>query len=72
MIVANYLFKEKKKSIKKEINDLISFLEEKYRKLDEREKNFVRFLSKHIIFFKNFSDLENNFEIKLLISDFYY
>ena len=67
MIVANYLFKEKKKSIKKEINDLISFLEEKYRKLDEREKNFVRFLSKHIIFFKNFSDVENNFEIKLLI-----
>ena len=51
MIVANYLFKEKKKSIKKEINDLISFLEEKYGKLDERE---------------------NNFEIKLLISDFYY
>lgn len=43
MIVANYLFKEKKKSIKKEINDLISFLEEKYRKLDEREKILLDF-----------------------------
>ena len=72
MKIAGYLFKNKKKIIEKEIKDLISFLEEKYRKLDEREKNFIRFLSKHIIFFKNFSDLENNFEIKLLISDFYY
>lgn len=72
MKIAGYLFKNKKKIIEKEIKDLISFLEEKYRKLDEREKNFIRFLSKHIIFFKNFSNLENNFEIKLLISDFYY
>ena len=56
MKIAGYLFKNKKKIIEKEIKDLISFLEEKYRKLDEREKNFIRFLSKHIIFFKNFSN----------------
>lgn len=72
MRIEGYLFKNKKKIIKKEIKDLISFLEEKYRKLDKREENFIIFLSKHIIFFKNFSDLENNFEIRLLISDFYY
>lgn len=72
MRIDGYLYNNKKKIIKREIEELISFVEEKYRKLDEREKNFIIFLSKHIIFFKNFSNLENNFEIKLLISDFYY